>query len=505
MHKFVNCYSLGQTMTKKLFFALIIAFSLIFRPVQGFAQSYIFNITTENGFDADVYLNDKLIGKTPFHKKIRFSFKEIPSYELKIKKPGYKDVIHIYTKSSKPAIEKTEYEDDDDYVVLKIKLQKDYQLLDSLNKKIIIGFDKMIFEVKPGTKIGKTKNYNITNSLYWNLDEYTTVGFNNVALDELEKAGFSAAYNEELFAENKRQKSPNFLIGAKLKEINILSEYSTDAKIFKNIETAMQIEWQIFSVRKSKVMAIKTTSGKISLENGTMLQSLLECFKNAFSELLTDSSFNKIISDYKLNIHPEKNQREIILPTPVKVNYKDYSQTINGSLKSVVTVKVDGGHGSGFVISEDGFILTNYHVIEGSKNIDVEFNAGFTIPAEVTSVDEEYDVALIRVKANGFKPLPIKDTDGVNIAEEVTIIGTPKSIELGQSVSKGIISGWRELEEKRYIQTDASVNPGNSGGPMLNMRGEVIGIVSRKRAESEGIGLAIPIHVAIEKLHITFK
>ena len=178
---------------------------------------------------------------------------------------------------------------------------------------------------------------------------------------------------------------------------------------------------------------------------------------------------------------------------------------VSSSVKSTVTIKSDIGHGSGFLITSDGLIMTNYHVIEKAKEIEVIMNAGFSLPALVISYDEDYDVAIIKVIGNGFKPLFLKDTDEVSVGEEVIAIGTPKEIDLGQSVSKGIISGMREREGKRYIQTDASVNPGNSGGPLLNLKGEVLGIVSRKRIESEGIGYAIPINVAIEKLHITFK
>ncbi len=273
-----------------------------------------------------------------------------------------------------------------------------------------------------------------------------------------------------------------------------------------DVSLKINVEWQIFDVKKNKVIAKLTTKSLNNLNTSTNLNTAVrEAFENGLDTFVNSNYFKIAIYDFRRKSTFLTPKKEINLAKISPQPFREYSKMVGAVIKSVVTVKTDIGIGSGFIISEDGLIMTNQHVIDKAKEIEVLFNAGFSVPAEIVSYDDEYDVAIIKVKANGFKPLCLKDTDGVNIAEEVTIIGTPKSIELGQSVSKGIISGWREFDEKKYIQTDASVNPGNSGGPMLNMRGEVIGIVSRKGAKAEGIGYAIPMNVAIEKLHIKFK
>jgi len=174
----------------------------------------------------------------------------------------------------------------------------------------------------------------------------------------------------------------------------------------------------------------------------------------------------------------------------------------------VVTVKTEFGHGSGFIISKDGYALTNSHVIEDADQIDVIFNNKLTLPAEVISSDKTRDVTLLKIVGGGYQPLPLNLSGGeTEIGSEVIAIGTPEDVELGQTVTKGIVSGYRNIDDKNYIQTDVSINPGNSGGALLNTDGEVIGIVVAKIVGTnvEGLGFAIPVNEAIEGLNIKFE
>lgn len=116
----------------------------------------------------------------------------------------------------------------------------------------------------------------------------------------------------------------------------------------------------------------------------------------------------------------------------------------------------------------------------------------------------EYDAALLQLEGASANPLPLGSTDKVEIGEDVWVIGTPSDTELGQSISKGILSGKRVMNEKSYLQTDASVSPGNSGGPLINQKGEILGLVNAKIISrgTEGVGFAIPIDVVLEKLGV---
>jgi serine protease Do len=119
--------------------------------------------------------------------------------------------------------------------------------------------------------------------------------------------------------------------------------------------------------------------------------------------------------------------------------------------------------------------------------------------------NKKRDVALLKVVGNGYRALPINLDDNINkVGADVIAIGTPQDISLGQSVTKGIISGKRVFEDLQYIQTDVSINSGNSGGALINNNGEVIGIIVSKLIGSgvEGLGFAIPINSALQDLNI---
>lgn len=170
---------------------------------------------------------------------------------------------------------------------------------------------------------------------------------------------------------------------------------------------------------------------------------------------------------------------------------------LQDAIKSVVTVKVPDGHGSGCIVSQDGYLITNYHVIaeDTSNTVKVILNNGDTLKADYVRSNSEYDLALLKIeKPENFKCFTPRMTKDINVGEEVYAIGTPEDISLGQTITKGIISGKRKVHDKSVIQTDVSINPGNSGGALVSKDGLLLGIVSAKLMgeDIQGIGFAIP-------------
>ncbi|MBT5926663.1 MAG: trypsin-like serine protease [Verrucomicrobia bacterium] len=164
------------------------------------------------------------------------------------------------------------------------------------------------------------------------------------------------------------------------------------------------------------------------------------------------------------------------------------------------------GKGSGMILSKDGQVLTNYHVIEGASRIRVRLQNGRTFKAMVKGFDPQSDVAVIQlVEAPDSMLMPIKigDSDAVKVGEFAIAIGAPfelaYSVTYGHVSAKGRSSVTRQLNlDHDFIQTDADINPGNSGGPLVNIRGEAIGINTMIRGLNTGIGFAIPINMALE-------
>ena len=189
--------------------------------------------------------------------------------------------------------------------------------------------------------------------------------------------------------------------------------------------------------------------------------------------------------------------------TPAEV----YAATVNSMVSihtSLVSTNVFGqtvegaSAGSGFVITSDGYIVTNYHVIKGATSINVTTYNGDTYEATVVGGDSDYDVAVLKVEARGLQAVTLGSSSDLHVGDTVLAIGNPLG-ELTFSMSMGIVSCLdRAINIDgvpfNMIQVDASVNPGNSGGALLNLYGEVVGIVSAKYSsdEVEGLGFALP-------------
>jgi len=159
------------------------------------------------------------------------------------------------------------------------------------------------------------------------------------------------------------------------------------------------------------------------------------------------------------------------------------------------------GQGSGFVIDEEGYIVTNNHVVDNAAEVTVRLYDGREFEAEVVGVDPRSDVAVIKIDAPDLEPIPMGDSDRVEVGDFVLAFGNPFGLEM--TMTQGIISaksrgpGINERED--YLQTDAAINPGNSGGPLVNLNGEVIGIntaISSRSGGYDGVGFAIPMQMA---------
>jgi|GEM_PF-161141 len=187
-------------------------------------------------------------------------------------------------------------------------------------------------------------------------------------------------------------------------------------------------------------------------------------------------------------------------PSSVGIEVSATSHSYFGSYKT-------SGVGSGFILTENGYIATNNHVIEGAEEITVMLDDGTRHKAEIIGADSVTDLAVIKIEAEGLIPMEIGDSDLMRVGDSVIAIGTPAGIEFAGTVTDGIVSAVNRPVEVQgsngytktmtLMQTNAAINPGNSGGPLINNKGQVIGINTLKLTEEyEGIGFSIPINSA---------
>lgn len=194
--------------------------------------------------------------------------------------------------------------------------------------------------------------------------------------------------------------------------------------------------------------------------------------------------------------------RKVTTNTPVMFSDPFFRQFFGSQIPNIPNQQIKRGLGSGFVVSSDGLILTNAHVVEGSDQVKVTLKDGRTYPGTVMGTDSLTDVAVIKIDAEELPAVAFADSDQLQPGEWAIAIGNP--LGLDNTVTTGIVSATGRtsaqvgIADKRvsFIQTDAAINPGNSGGPLLNANGEVIGINTAIIQNAQGLGFAIPVNAA---------
>ena len=184
---------------------------------------------------------------------------------------------------------------------------------------------------------------------------------------------------------------------------------------------------------------------------------------------------------------------------------RDVSSLVKQIGEAVVQVKTPEGLGSGFFLNEDGYLITNFHVIEGETEISVEvyhqrdgqLDRETYKQVKIIAINKFHDLALLHIEdknAPKFKPVTLGSADALNVGDGVFAIGSPLGLE--RTVTQGILSTkTRQLEGELYLQTSTQINPGNSGGPLFNLAGEVVGVTNMKITFGEGLGFAIPVEL----------
>ncbi|MEY2985120.1 MAG: protease [Cyanobacteriota bacterium] len=195
-------------------------------------------------------------------------------------------------------------------------------------------------------------------------------------------------------------------------------------------------------------------------------------------------------------------ERPVTTPQSSLYNQPFFRRFFGGEVPQPAPDPTEQGTGSGFILTSNGEVLTNAHVVEGAKTVKVTLKDGSVLVGEVMGVDPMTDIAAVKIDAENLPVVEIGHSDRLQTGEWAIAIGNP--LGLDNTVTVGIISALGRSSSEvgvpdkrvRFIQTDAAINPGNSGGPLLNAKGEVIGVNTAIRADAQGLGFAIPIQTA---------
>ena len=172
----------------------------------------------------------------------------------------------------------------------------------------------------------------------------------------------------------------------------------------------------------------------------------------------------------------------------VKIENQDFSAIIDDVVQAVVGIRTDSKQGSGFIADTGGYIVTNYHVIEGARAAAVLTYDGLNHRVRLVDVNQDADIAVLKIEGS-FPSLEFTDSGDVEIGQKVIAVGSPGGLDF--TVTQGIISAKRQTDGNSYIQIDVPINPGNSGGALVTIEGKVAGVNSLKLAGFEGVGFAL--------------
>lgn len=264
----------------------------------------------------------------------------------------------------------------------------------------------------------------------------------------------------------------------------------------------LQLRWEVFSPKLQKVVLDVTTEGgqwSDTPEKISMVQMLDRAYGVATANLLADPRFVEIMSGAEA----------APAPAAARLRIKPGREPVGGLAKNatliraaVVTLDSGRGTGSGFFIGREGYLLTNQHVVKDARFLKVKLATGRELVGEVLQAHARRDVALVKTESTGAEPLAIRPGEP-NIGEDVYAIGSPLGEKFIGTLTRGVLSGHRTLDALRFLQSDVAVLPGNSGGPLLDANGQVIGIAVRAfDAGRANLNLFIPIQEALDALAV---
>lgn len=310
--------------------------------------------------------------------------------------------------------------------------------------------------------------------------------------------------NRSVFEAEEVKREPDFELGVTLKNIEVRLCSKSATETLGGVW--MQVRWEIFSPKAQKVLLDVTTEGSYQNEQVEKL-GVNEMYGRAFgaaaNNLLAQQAYFDLLHGKTPIPEPEKLKpiRIKAVAEPADSMAANYQQLVSSTL-----TLIDGTRsGSGFLVSTDGYLLTNQHVVAEQKFMKVRFSNGSEQIAELVRSNRARDVALLKLAAPVPGALHVKFQPPVP-GEDAYVIGSPLGKTYAGTLTRGVISGFRQLNGVNYIQSDVRILPGSSGGPLFDAKSRVVGMAVRAvNAGLSGINLFIPIEEAFKALSVEIE
>ncbi|MBS1190911.1 MAG: serine proteinase protein [Rhodocyclaceae bacterium] len=348
-----------------------------------------------------------------------------------------------------------------------------------------------------------------SSDILWNSPTHTRYSTNlfRIFRAELEKAHYPLPKVSDAIFEEPKAKKPNdeLHVGLLFKEVamNFCSKGSegTQGGVY------LKIFWQVYAPDAQKVVFETTTEGSFQAEEvdkASMTGFFDRAFTAAARNFLAEKGFYDAVANTQLAAAPTT--PEILRLKGAKAGTDPLAKNVTMLRAAVATVFGDTGSGTGFFVSGDGHLLTNYHVVGAARFVKVKLTTGRELVGEVVRSDRKQDVALVKTEPINLPPISLRINEP-NIGEDVFALGSPLGEKFNTTLTKGILSGYRTVDDNRYLQSDVAILPGNSGGPLLDAKGSVVGITVAGLGSKglAGMNFFIPINDALAKLKLEFE
>lgn len=326
----------------------------------------------------------------------------------------------------------------------------------------------------------------------------------------------------QLFAE-RGGNEPDFLIGANITNLRVDADLVCDVMTPRVLGMrgtgTITVDWQVFDPVNRRVIHQSKVEGRYeapsAIPNDTALFMYM-AFADAANKLAQEPRLRDIVTQQRPSIMADRSldaNKKAHLPLRRNaLSQQPINTQIDRLRSATVLIEIgDGGHGSGFIVSEDGLMITNKHVVGGQRFVRVRLVSGRAVVGEVLRTHDLRDVALVKLEGSGYPAMAIRETP-VTVTEEVYVIGAPRMTQLAWTVTRGVVSAWRPARPPGQpfdlIQSDVAIQAGNSGGPMLDARGNLVGIAvsgyafGPDKQGNDSVNQFIPILDGLEKLGV---
>jgi S1-C subfamily serine protease len=376
----------------------------------------------------------------------------------------------------------------------RIELPPGGRVLEFSKWKTIIPGGDVVGEIKQGLFCGDTRELQYTQKI----DEWLHVSITKAFKAEVVKYGFSTADDAISVFDNKSDNGADYRVGATM----MAFDYRTCGDRQQSGSAYSKVKWEVFSVRRQQVVYSAVIESSFARSKDVAEKEFDSDMMVALVDnLLADPAFVAVIQSGGMAATAQPQAQPPLHLDPGQVVIGGVDKGTPRILAAVATVESGIGSGSAFYISQDGYLLTNKHVVGDDKFVRVKLSNGRSLVGEVVRTDKARDVALLHTDPAAVEALALR-SDAGTVGEVVYAVGSPFGQSLSGTITRGVLSARRVFEGVPFLQSDVSVNPGNSGGPLIDTNGRVIGI-SVIGTSAQGINMFIPIDDVMDKLALT--